>query len=118
MEGLIDQESDDDDDEEKEEEEDDSSADVDNDSEDGAQNGTFEEDEEEVEDDISEASRSDFDSEEELNKLLGDEEDPSDYSSVEFPDESQDDLSDVNLKTCQLRIHQLKKSRPNIPMAD
>ncbi|CAL1185106.1 unnamed protein product [Candida parapsilosis] len=103
VEGLIDQESDDDDDEEKEEEEEDSSADGDNDSEDGAQNGTFEEDEEEVEDDISEASRSDFDSEEELNKLLGDEEDPSDYSSVEFPDESQDDLSDVNLKNLSVK---------------
>ncbi|CAI5757620.1 unnamed protein product [Candida verbasci] len=51
----------------------------------------------------------DFDSEEELNKLLGEEEDPSDYSSEEFSDEPQDDRDSLS----GIKINSLSVKDPN-----
>ncbi|EER31965.1 eukaryotic ribosome biogenesis protein 1 [Candida tropicalis MYA-3404] len=78
VQGLIDADDDDDEEEEVEEEEDDEKAD-------------------EEEDDEEEASLAD--SEEELNQLLGEEEDPSDYESEDFSDEPKDDISGINIKS-------------------
>ncbi|EMG46916.1 ERB1 Ribosome biogenesis protein ERB1 [Candida maltosa Xu316] len=57
-----------------------------------------EEEKEEKEDDEQEEAE-EADSEDELNKLLGEEADPSDYDSEDFSDEPKDDISGINIKS-------------------